>query len=212
MLPLLYISQPDHWEALAQNLAVTYSLSPTSITTIEPEKNELTISQMRTMIKDISYARNKPHMFVIHSFDSASSEVQNALLKTVEEPPENVFIVLFAQQIHTVLPTILSRVTVRRESETKGEMKYQLTVNAIFSADSYGKALGIDEINKIDVKQAQELSRELIAEGRMRMMQGTFSPTALKTLLDLRNLLLSNNLNPQLAIDNMVLEIIRQRT
>lgn len=211
MLPLLYISQPDQWEALARNLALTYLLSPMDITTIEPEKNELTISQMRTMIKDISYARNKLHMVVIHSFDSASGEVQNSLLKTVEEPPENVFIVLFAQQIHTILPTILSRVSVRREEKKHTDMKYQSTVQAIFSAASYGEALGMNEINKLDTKQAHELSSELIAEGRVRMKQGVFSPTTLKTLLELRNLLLSNNLNPQLAIDNMVLEIVRQK-
>lgn len=211
MLPLLYISKAEHWNTILQSLAQDLSVSQTGIMSIEPEKSELSIAQMRTLIKDISYAQKELRIVAVFSFDTASAEVQNALLKTIEEPPQHTLIVLFAQNIHTVLPTILSRVTVRRREEETEQIRNQELIDRIFSSNTFGEAINSEELSKVDARFAEELSAEFIIEARKRMKEGTFPSQTIKTLLELRNLLLSNNLNPQLAIDNMLLEIVGRK-
>ena len=48
-------------------------------------------------------------VFIFESAEKFSDEAANSLLKTLEEPPENVIIVLLAANADSVLPTILSR-------------------------------------------------------------------------------------------------------
>ena len=49
-------------------------------------------------------------VYIVPDADKMTQEAQNALLKTLEEPPEYVTILLLASNPHRFLPTILSRV------------------------------------------------------------------------------------------------------
>ncbi|MFI3256800.1 MAG: DNA polymerase III [Spirochaetales bacterium] len=49
-------------------------------------------------------------VFIIENADSMQESVRNALLKTLEEPPEQSVFILTAQNRNAVMPTILSRV------------------------------------------------------------------------------------------------------
>lgn len=53
---------------------------------------------------------DKPKVAFISGMELLSIAAQNALLKTLEEPPKNVFFVLSVDNISRVLPTIMSRV------------------------------------------------------------------------------------------------------
>lgn len=53
---------------------------------------------------------DKPKVAFISGMDLLSIAAQNALLKTLEEPPKNTFFVLSVENISRVLPTIMSRV------------------------------------------------------------------------------------------------------
>jgi DNA polymerase III delta prime subunit len=46
---------------------------------------------------------------VINNFEKISEESQNAMLKNLEEPQENLFYILTAGSLNTILPTIISR-------------------------------------------------------------------------------------------------------
>lgn len=48
-------------------------------------------------------------MIIIKEIEKATPEAANSLLKILEEPPENTYIILTAQNINGVLPTIVSR-------------------------------------------------------------------------------------------------------
>lgn len=48
-------------------------------------------------------------VIVIHNIDNSSQEAQNKLLKTLEEPPKNVYFLVSATSLSNVLPTIKSR-------------------------------------------------------------------------------------------------------
>lgn len=57
-------------------------------------------------IKPYSYKRK---IFIIDKADTMTSQAQNALLKTLEEPPKYVIIILIAENTENFLPTVLSR-------------------------------------------------------------------------------------------------------
>lgn len=101
---------------LAQNLAVKFL----GVKTIENHAYtmildcELTgINETREAIKFL--ARKVPGMqkyrrcLIFLSFHKANSEVQNALLKSLEEPPEDTIIIITANSKERLLPTTVSR-------------------------------------------------------------------------------------------------------
>ncbi len=72
------------------------------------------IDDVRSLQKSLSYTvpgkSEIRRVVVIENFDSFGHEAQNALLKTLEEPPLNTMIILTINNHADVLPTILSRV------------------------------------------------------------------------------------------------------
>ncbi len=78
---------------------------------LKDKKKIISISQIREMTLKISV---KPHealfrMVLILEGDLMNLQAQNALLKVLEEPPENTFFILTVTQVSPLLPTIRSR-------------------------------------------------------------------------------------------------------
>ena len=78
---------------------------------IEPEGNTLKIDQIRNMqigVQEKPIISSKK-VYIIDNADLMTKEAQNALLKTLEEPPEFVTIILIGENENAFLPTIKSR-------------------------------------------------------------------------------------------------------
>ncbi len=75
------------------------------------KKGEINVNQVRKVIDDIkltpSIAKNK--VLIIDSIDMVNVNGQNALLKTLEEPPKNTYIFLICHNMNKVIRTIQSR-------------------------------------------------------------------------------------------------------
>lgn len=69
------------------------------------------VSQVRDLIRDASLApvRASSKVYVLQNAGLLRGASANALLKTIEEPPEGVMFVLIARSVEAVLPTIVSR-------------------------------------------------------------------------------------------------------
>jgi DNA polymerase III subunit delta' len=92
--PLLFASHPDY-------------------ITFPPDGplRQITIQQMRRL-KDLAKFRPRRgvrRVFLIDNLDRANEQAANSLLKTLEEPPEHLILVLTAENAHDLLPTIRSR-------------------------------------------------------------------------------------------------------
>ena len=76
----------------------------------EPGK-DLKIEQIRHLIKEAHYRpyEGKKRVFIIDRADAMTAGASNALLKTLEEPPETLLLILLAQSEGAMLPTIRSR-------------------------------------------------------------------------------------------------------
>lgn len=75
------------------------------------EKDVLSVEEILEVIESVfvlPFEADKK-IYVLNNFSSASGLVQNKLLKTLEEPPKNVFFVLNVSNETKILPTIKSR-------------------------------------------------------------------------------------------------------
>jgi DNA polymerase-3 subunit delta' len=78
---------------------------------IAAEKNVIQIDQARLLQTDAALAplEGKFRIFIIREIERATAPAANALLKTLEEPPPQVILLLTSTRRDQVLPTILSR-------------------------------------------------------------------------------------------------------
>ncbi len=74
-------------------------------------KNVIQIDQVRVLQTDAALAplEGKYKVFIIREIERATAPAANALLKTLEEPPPQVILLLTSTRRDQVLPTILSR-------------------------------------------------------------------------------------------------------
>lgn len=78
---------------------------------IEPQGGYLKISQVRELTHQLALSpfEGPCQIAVLDRFELATTGAANALLKTLEEPPPRVILVLLAQQAEVLLPTVVSR-------------------------------------------------------------------------------------------------------
>lgn len=139
------------------------------LTIIEPDGNNVKIEQIRELNRKVV---EKPivstkKVYIINDGQNITKEAQNALLKTLEEPPEYVTIILITTSESAFLPTIKSRCTkINFNKLTEEEMlkilkekyNYQNVGNIVYktSNGSISKSIQIiekqsefDDINKM---------------------------------------------------------------
>jgi DNA polymerase-3 subunit delta' len=87
--------------------------SHTDFVTFPPEGplRQISIQQMRLLKERCVYkpSRGRFRVFLIDHIDRANEQAANSLLKTLEEPPEHLILVLTAENPYDLLPTIRSR-------------------------------------------------------------------------------------------------------
>lgn len=123
---------------------------------VVPEKNTLGVNDIRNqLVNDIQI---KPYegrykVYIIGDADKMNEAAQNALLKTLEEPPEYAVIILLAVNTGSFLQTILSRCLTLPLKPVKTELITEYLVNncslpdymarlcASFACGSIGKAV-----------------------------------------------------------------------
>ena len=119
---------------------------------IEPSGSSIKIAQIRNLQSDIII---KPHgdykIYTILNSEKMTVEAQNALLKTLEEPPKYAIIILVANNKEALLDTIKSRceilkftpipeVEINKFLQMKGMDNQKSSIMASFSRGSIDKA------------------------------------------------------------------------
>lgn len=124
---------------------------------IEPQGASIKIAQIRNLQTDVII---KPHgdykIYVINNAEKMTMESQNALLKTLEEPPIYVIIILITNNKNSLLDTIKSRcdivkflpiplVELKKYLEDRGIDEKKASMLSTFSRGSISKALELSE-------------------------------------------------------------------
>lgn len=107
------IQEREKWPAERRAEEPLFFSSHPDFATFPPDGplRQISIQQMR-LVKD--RARFKPRrgdrrVFLLDHLDRANEQAANSLLKTLEEPPDHLILVLTAENAHDLLPTIQSR-------------------------------------------------------------------------------------------------------
>lgn len=81
------------------------------VTVIRAEKTVIKVEQIRQLTRNVtlSSTRSQHRVIVIEKAEQMNKASANAILKTLEEPPSNVVIILTTSEIGHLLPTIKSR-------------------------------------------------------------------------------------------------------
>lgn len=122
---------------------------------VDPEKGLIKKGEIEDLIKSVTRApfESKRKIFIIDDSHKMSTEAKNAILKTLEEPPEYINIILISSSTNKLLPTILSRmqsikffpVESRKISdllvESYGKPREEADFIADFTKGSVGKSI-----------------------------------------------------------------------
>ena len=134
---------------------------------IKPDGLSIKIEQIRQMQKKILEAPiiSNKKVYIIDDADLMTVEAQNCLLKTIEEPPKFVTIILIGSRVNSFLSTIKSRCTIIKFQDIEDEQikkylaeKYEISNISENMLEIFGGSIGKAEI----LKDKQELYNNII--------------------------------------------------
>ncbi|MEK7587810.1 MAG: hypothetical protein AAB457_03270 [Patescibacteria group bacterium] len=188
-------------------------VSAFDVISILREEGTIGIDQIREFQHSLMFTpyHSKQKMGVIHDAETLTTEAQNALLKTLEEPPARTILFLETENPDVLLPTILSRcqiVHIKGDSNAQAIDSMLLCFKTIehAMAQSIGKRIQfVDEITKTR-DEAKAWVETAIHAVRHAMLQNLSMNSArlLRRLLTARSQL-GVNVNPKLVLDAVVL-------
>ena len=154
-------------------------------------------------------------IYVINNAEKMTVEAQNCLLKTLEEPPEFITIILVSNNENTILTTIKSRCTKVAFTEentkelTEEEKKRYEELEKIFG--NVEKYLSIDLLNNLDVlyKDKENIFDNLDFINQILIKKAIHNQKYLNYIdyvEETKNKLKSNS-NHDMCIDNLILKI-----
>src|SRR5258705_4848626 len=107
------ISARERWPADKRNEDPLLFASHPDFVTFAPDGplRQISIPQMRRLKEAAQYkpSRGSRRVFLIDHIDRAGEQAANSLLKTLEEPPDHLILILTAENAYDLLPTIRSR-------------------------------------------------------------------------------------------------------
>ena len=107
------VAEREKWPADKRNDDPLLFASHPDFVTFPPDGplRQLSIPQMRLLRDRAQYKplRGQRREFLIDHVDRANEQAANSLLKTLEEPPEHLVVIMTAENAYDLLPTIRSR-------------------------------------------------------------------------------------------------------
>ena len=166
------------------------------------DKKNVTIENTRQMLQNlyIHPAESDWRIFIIPDSHRLSEKIQNALLKSIEEPPENTVFFLLTEDRSRLLPTVRSRAVhfrteplsaeeIRSALQNSGLPAEQLEDAVLFSAGSLGQAKVIAKDSAFHQLRTKVLDYfKAVSEGAGFTRLCLFFPPASTTRSDLEKI------------------------
>jgi hypothetical protein len=198
----------DQYDAVQREIAGTFGqCHPSAMIVINREGAALPVERVRQLLQELSFgtaASEVRHSILLHA-DLATKESQNTLLKILEEPPAGTQFWLATDQLQGLLPTVVSRCTIRTldKQDAADELPAETAeLAARFGAASYREL--IEEAGRYsDRAAAQKLVVSLLQFYHRQLHQEPTAPTrkALERLMLCRKRLAAN-VNTKLALES----------
>ena len=145
---------------------------------IFPDGNSIKIAQMREMQEKV-YQKpivSDKKVFIIDQVEKMTEEAQNSLLKTLEEPPEYMVIILITSNENKLLNTVKSRCIrinftgLSKQDITKYAEAHQINIASQNLLEMCGGSIGkLEKINEnIDDYNGLELATNKLIDGKLK--------------------------------------------
>jgi len=191
------------------------------------DKKNLPISIIREEILPRIVSRplvSKKMCILIHESQALSNGAQNALLKTLEEPPEFVHIVLLVDNTRNLLETILSRGQVKViQSNEKSNRKPIKILKEVLDMDLIDRFNLAEQIANKDKTEKRKDALHTISflddliKGLRAFMKMNLNETEIcsQSLEDIKKFLdgrekIKNNVNKRLVLENIMLQTLNK--
>jgi DNA polymerase III gamma/tau subunit len=154
--------------------------------------------------------KSKEKALVIAAILGLTIEAQNALLKLLEEPPNNTIILLLVDSIDSVLPTIRSRCQMILLEETTSENEnlsdYLKLIDSIEKA-GIGERLKIAQDLSKDKQETIKTIEKIILVLRAELLKNQNNKTLkrIKRSQEIYSMIKNTNVNLRLALENLFL-------
>lgn len=159
------------------------------------KKSSFGVDDVRDVVDEVS---KKPFegdkkVIIIHDGNKMTVQAQNALLKTIEEPPKGVFIILLCESLELILDTIKSRCQIYKLTPlTKDEVKL------------YIERLGTENYSNEEIKAAISYSEGIPGKAEKFLRDSSLKDLR-NLLIDLLYILVSGNLQKLLDFEVKIL-------
>lgn len=207
MIPLILVSgnkkEVDRFIEKKRNLLQAIVIK------IKPKINEYSIDDIRQIKRELYLYHKQTIIYLFEDFNNSSIPAQNAFLKLLEEPPSNTLFILTTPIIHALLPTIISRSKIikfaKKSEEKEGKDLLIYQIERIINQQTNKIPFLSFKVN--DRQLADEILVKIISFFRKRLSVDTHSINILKESIKVKTLIENNNINPQLAIDHLLIFI-----
>ncbi|MBI4974038.1 hypothetical protein HZC27_05510 [Candidatus Roizmanbacteria bacterium] len=215
MIPqLVVLSSKVKQDKYLTDLVASLSLTTYDIFKIEPEsdKTGLGIDQIRTLSEVILTQTTTQRVVVLYSFETASLETQNALLKILEEKTLHNAFILFTNNIERIIPTIRSRVQVVILDEKKKILDKDIfpSFENLFELLHDPKSNSFLQLSNLSIKTREDVLQFidnfiLFLKDHLKGKNAGKITAIIKKALQTKNNILSLNTNHQLSLDNLLI-------
>ena len=146
---------------------------PDIIRVTHEKPNTVSVDDIRTQVNNdvgIKPYSSPYKIYIINEAEKMNTQAQNAILKTLEEPPEYVVILLLTSNINAFLPTVLSRCVVMNMRPVADDLMkkylmeelqipdYKADVCVAFARGNVGKAKALASSEEFENVKAEALS------------------------------------------------------
>lgn len=179
---------------------------------LEEKEKSISISQTREGIKFLQvkpFSYKKKYLVILNS-EKLTTQAQNSLLKTLEEPPSYGLVILSSKTQNSLLETIVSRCRLERINE---ERSCEVTEDGNSLKDVLKMSLGervdfASEVSKEEKEYVLNILDCWIEEGREMILKDPkdkFKLRNIKRMIKIKGDLENTNVNVRLSMEALVL-------
>lgn len=203
----------DYIAEIVSSYLDNYLKNPDYLELREEDKLSIGIKQTRGII---SWAKLRPFqsvckIAVIFNAEKLTIEAQNSLLKLLEEPPSNTYILLVTNNHKALLQTIISRATLNRVEGSELVPQSANEAKEVLISDISQKVKWVDELMKIkNSKERREQIQAFLGIAHRTILECVDSDQTAQNLklLEKTTQALRRNVNNKLLLENFLFNYI----
>jgi len=205
------ITRRSEAKDLAKSFGINLLKTSPDIFIIEPQGQFITIDQVRNLKRHIFQKPLKSNFkfVIIEEANKLTDEAQNALLKILEEPPASAIIVLEADNKQQFLPTILSRVIIKKSKQPK--LPAGSDFNILDKSDNLAALEKVAQVENPSIWLNSQI--QMTYEKLLKKMGGedsNFTPQDLAGIIEQcakAKVMIEANVNAKFVLANLIFQI-----